>query len=275
MEITMDIYIPPTAKPLDDKDSPQTILIGIQGQPGSGKTVASLTFPNPIILHFDKTDITGLIKSAAIIKDVTPYQIPFWSETFILDTLKQRKTSKGGLVDRREAFTSWLRQENAKFKSNQTIILDSWSSMQDSFDNVTFDASEKVYNTKGEENFYAPWDAKISYSLEVVELLKSFNCNVVVLFHETRERDKKTGEFLEKMQPLMQGKFMTELKRHFPYFVRQHCREPLDEKGQPRKGVDPEYLWQVKSSNDFDCKFIGQPSRPVYLPANYNSLIKV
>lgn len=259
-------YIPPTAYEISQ--SPKKIRIGIQGMPGTGKTGSALTFPNPTILNFDDTDIDGLIKSIPELKDVKPRQVPFYSEQFIAETLKEPYV--GGslkLVDRREAFAKWLERENTKFTPDSTVILDSWSSMQDAFDSITFHPSQKVYSKQGEENFYAAWDAKIAYSSRIIEALKSCNCHVVVLFHEQLERDKKTGELLNKLQPVMQGKFITELKRHFPYYVRAIYRDKEDDNGPAG------YIWQVKSSDTFDCKYIGKIDRKTFVKANYQSLL--
>jgi len=265
----MTTYIPPTAQSI--KDTLKKFRIGIQGFPGTGKTGASLTFPNPLILHFDDTDLKGLIQSIPalqdLFKDKEPPHVPFYSEKFVVETLAEPLVGPVRLVNRRDAFVKWLGKENTKFTPDSTLILDSWTSMQDAFDAITFHESQKVYSKGGDENFYAPWDAKITYSSLVIDLLKSCNCNVVVIFHEQAERDKKTGELLNKLQPVMQGKFITELKRHFPYYVRQGYREKADDDGPAG------YVWQVKSSDNFDCKFIGKPDRKKYIPANYNALL--
>jgi hypothetical protein len=147
--------------------------------------------------------------------------------------------------------------------------------MQDAFDNVTFHESEKVFaKTTGEEKYRVPWAQKLAYATEAMELFKSMKCNVVILFHEQQRRDEKTGDALDKIEPLMQGKFNLELKRHFPYFVRQWCRQPLDANDKPDPKARPEYVWQIVSNDSFDAKYIGKPDRPRFVPANYSSLIK-
>jgi hypothetical protein len=249
---------------------PTTFRIGIQGPPGSGKTAAALTFPNPIFVPFDNTDIKGLLQLPHL-ASVHPQQVPFHKREFITDVLKVKEL-RGGKVDMHLALCKWLQDEAKKLTQDSTLIIDSWTALQDNIDAWLF--SEPFYTKKGEEDFFEPWSLKIDFSKNIFTALKSLSCNVVVIFHESQERDKVTGALLDKLQPVMQGKYITRIKEHFPYYVRQMVRQKKDTKGIPIEGEHPEYLWQVVSDNKFDCKFIGWPERPMYVKADYKSLVE-
>lgn len=270
-----NIYIPPESTSLSE--SPSTKRIGIQGPGGSGKTASSLTFPNPLVLNLDNTDIRGLIKSVSALSELfkveLPRQLPFYDKNFVVDKLGV-KIQKCGVLETHTAVRKWLREEGPKLTANQTAIVDSWTALQDSFDAFIFHPENACYTSDGKVDFYAPWDAKIDFSMEVLTLLQNLKCNVVVLFHENKERDKVTGKLLDKNQPLMQGKFVAKLKNYFPYFVRQMVTHKVDAKLQPINADGPvEYLWQVKAGPEFDAKFIGKPDRPMLVDATYSSLL--
>jgi len=264
-------YLPPGTESLKDiKLGP--IRLGLQGPPGSGKTFAALTFPSPIVADFDNAlhDHFG--------KDIP--RIPFWEPDFILNRMEWKdsegKLRKGfpletpiekrhQIPNRRDAFKMWLKQEAIKFSPSQTLILDSWTTLQDAFDAKTW--AEPTYAKKtGEIDEYAPWDAKITYSEEIVGILSGLRCNVVVNFHEIQQRDPKTGILLDKTQPLMQGKFIAKLKLYFPFFFRQFAPN------ENRTLLPKNYVWQVSPNEAFDPKCCSEKLRTQgVVLANYKS----
>src|SRR4051812_30379750 len=109
------------------EELPRRFFIGIQGAPGSGKSAASLTFPNPIFCPFDRTDIKGLIKSCSHLFNVKPLQIPFHRKDFIADVLGFKEFRKKMFYDIHGALSKWLNEEGIKLSSDKTLIIDSWS----------------------------------------------------------------------------------------------------------------------------------------------------
>jgi hypothetical protein len=82
-----------------------------------------------------------------------------------------------------------------------------------------------------------------------------------VTFHEARERDKKTGEILSKVQPLMQGKFVTKIMSYFSDFYRTLVFDKLDKEKKPiftqvENGLkkEVEYFVQTQSDGQANCK---------------------
>jgi hypothetical protein len=289
-------YLPTHSKPISEIPF-QQIRLGIQGAPGEGKTYASLNgWPGPIVVadfdnklgvHKDRTDVRVL---------------PFWSARFINEDLKINnapfsngyigKTTRGGVgkpdpklpPNRRDALTWWLSTEGQKLENDQTLILDSWTSLQAAFDQQT--EIEPEVGRDGKVNEFAFWMAKIDWSADVCSLLKSLNCHVICTFHEMPQRDPKSGMLLEKIQPLMQGKFTTQIASHFTDFFRQIAVPRYNRKGEEVKlhvpgnrsyslSKDVEYFWQITSDDEFSAtSTLTKADGAKYVPAEYGSFLK-
>jgi hypothetical protein len=113
--------------------------------------------------------------------------------------------------------------------------------------------------------------------------LTSARANIVVNFHETQQRDPKTGQLIDKILPLMQGKFVASLKKYFSDFYRCIVFDVLDSTGKPTLKKDPntgketreklvEYYWQVKSDGTFDAKTRMTGEVPMYIPQGYKNI---
>lgn len=258
-----NIYIPQIAK--SELETYSTMTVGLQGPSGSGKTAAALTFPNPIIALFEKPDFKGLL-TLPHLTSVKPLILPFYSHEW-LDENKFPKfnnpDTRSPMHDPAGAFKKWLDGTARQLTNQQTLVIDNWTRLQELFDKINW--SYKTLTKDGLEDFREPWDRKLTFSEEIMNPVVSLNCNIVVLFHEIQERDKKTGEVLDKIQPLQKGQFAVKLKSYFPNFFRQHCRENKDTKAI-------EYVWQVKGSSNFDAK-CSKPNLPQFVPANYSSLL--
>ena len=283
----MPLYTPPNSYTLDTVTFPQ-IRLGIQGPPGSGKTYAALTFPNPIVLDFDNN--LGVHVGR---KDVTV--VPFFNPTYIWEVLKvsNEPFQKGNFprndnkrpANRRDALLKWLREHGNKLTTEQTLVLDSWTSVQNSFHEQQ--DMEPEYTNKNTINEYAPWQNKLRYSAEVCKLLEGLTCHVVVTFHEFCERDPKSGELIEKYRPLMQGKFVAEIAGHFTDFFRQVVVPQKKKNGDLVKisappssselyslSCDREFFWQIRQDEECDPKCgMTKVGSWKYLPANFQSFV--
>lgn len=242
----------------------------IQGPPGSGKTVAAATFPDPYWLACE----TGLFQQKdAILKihgiDVTKFKIiPFYDDTFtrkffeqekLLKVEKKNPNTQELVLNRRDGVRLWLQRFAKDIPPGSTLVLDSWTALQEYFDRMT--ETEPAYTKKGEIDEFDFWARKIEYSEAICSLLEQLNCGVVVLCHEAPERDKSTGQLLDKIQPLQQGKFVTKFKRYFSNCFRSSVTG------------DGRYVWQTKSDKQFDakCSIVGLPNP---IEAHYKSLIQ-
>lgn len=239
-------------------------LYGIQGEPSSGKTHAALSFPNPIVLDFDRK-----------LPALNPWtnkpvpNIPFWDAAFIH---KIMGTSPPTWCNRRDALLRWLRVEGPKIPADYTLIIDSWTRIQNNFDLHAEEPLNQIpYKTKeGDYDKFKFYGHKVIYSTQVMEAFKALSCLVVITFHEQAARDDK-GRLTGKYKPLQDGQFKDQLAGHMAVLMRQVNPDRLT------------YLWQVRSNAFFSCMM-----PPIYnfpetlqtkttkdaIPANWNELQK-
>jgi hypothetical protein len=120
-------------------------------------------------------------------------------------------------------------------------------------------------------------------------MIKTFECNVVVTFHETFERDK--DDRIIGIRPLMQGKFVDQLSAHFTDWYRHKFIKFNDEKtglNDKEKDIlkefapmvvkgDSAFMWQVnKDEIALSCKTSRKtiPDGVRYIPACYEAMVK-
>lgn len=203
-----DIYTPPGCTTLAEiKEQPQ-LRLGLQGPPGSGKTWAALKFPNPIVLNIDR----GLVSHFGR-KDVI--EIPFYNPSFV-----DKIVPRSGLScppNRKDAILKWLASEGQKLTSNQTLIIDSQTQLQNAF-HAEYRINP-VITKSGRIDDFAEWNLKVIYFGELMEWLKTLKCNVIYICHETADRDK-TGELNGMVRPLLTGQFADQLASHFTDWFR-------------------------------------------------------
>jgi hypothetical protein len=252
--------------------------VGIQGAPGTGKTFAAATFPDPHFLELENTldDAAAGIQHHLGIDVSTIKRIKFFNDDWVRQYCKTAGigvVELAGVVNKRDAIKHWILNKGKTIPITSSLILDTWTTLQIFFDQMT--VLQPSYTKKGEIDEFAFWDKKITYSEEVMTALESLECNVVVLLHEHQQRDPATGMLLDKIQPLMQGKFVTYIKKYFPNFFRAKARVRLDSSGKPvtKDGRDVvDYVWQTASDREFDakCSVVGLSA---YVPATYKSLV--
>ena len=235
------MHIPQNSVNLKNVTYPQ-IRLGLQGPPASGKTTSALTFPNPVVADLDN----GLTKYSG--SDII--SIPFYDYDWICNYDSKYKPFKpGAQPNRRDAFLRFLREDALKLTNEQTLIIDSWTSLQTFFDQQQ-ELEPKITKT-GQIDDYDFWARKIEYSEKVMVYLCSLKCHVIVTFHESSVRDLKSGFLLEKVAPLMSGKFLAQIKKWFTDFFRMVNEEEKDKTGKVTKC---NYFWQIMSDNNFDAK---------------------
>lgn len=240
------MYIPESSKNLKDLSFPQ-IRLGLQGESGTGKSFSALTFPNPFVVDFDGS----LTAHAGRDIPTAPFYDEEWVEKYAGGAYKRQLQHVDAFANRRDALLHFLQKEALKFTKDQTLIIDSWSAVQLAFDNQTSKFPKKT--KEGAVDDFAFWADKIEYSEKLCVFFMSVKCHVVVTFHEDPVRNKTTGELMSKIAPLMQGKFVVQLKRFFTDFFRTVVQVEKDPAtGQEKKA--PTFLWQVRSDNKFDAK---------------------
>ncbi len=247
-------------------DYPKTYHILDQGMPGTGKSIAAATFPNITWAAFE----TGIFQRKDDVKklydiDITTFNYaPFYQQDFsrsILAAANSTCRELKGVLNVKDAFYIWLRECATKLPVDATLVLDSWTALQEYFD--IFQDQDKKVTKSGEEDAFYFWGKKIEYSEKICSLLESLQCSVFVICHESQDRDKVTGKLLDKVQPLMQGKFVTKFKRYFSHCFRSKVIEDENKKLS--------YVWQCQSDKEFDAK--SGVGYPLYIPAHYKNLL--
>jgi len=255
-----------------DAEKYNNFILGIQGLPGTGKTVSTMTFPNPIYALFERPDFEGILQLPQFKGRELPPILPFYDEKFVTKTLEQPLSGK--LADPANAFKRFLDSEDCmKFTAEQTLVLDNWTRLQDFWDEVNWSLPlYPTYTRKNEIDDFAPWERKIDFSTHICKRIAKLNCNVVFLFHESQDRDPQTGRLLDKVQPLMQGKFTAKLKGYFPNFYRAVRRLKKDKDGKTMVPETQEFMWRITSNDDFEAKNSNGSLVGPLIPADYASL---
>lgn len=279
--MSTEIYIPKNSITLDQQTIAQ-IRLGIQGAPGEGKTFAAMTFPNPVVVNFDR----GL---GAHIGRKDIIEIPFHNPGFVDSITKRNKPTDP--PNKRDAFIKWLETEGFKLTNNQTLVVDASTGLEAAFESQQ--NLEPVVTRDGFHDTYAFWRAKIDYFNQVTDIFFSLNCNVIYTAHEQEERTKK-GDYTGKIKPMMTGQFADKLVSKFTDWVRAVAvtkKDPdklsdkdLKDFGFKTKNEYKEmcdkfprntaYLWKLDSDDIFSGKVSSLVNFPTYIPAGYESFCK-
>jgi len=218
-------------------------MVLLIGPPGAGKTTGMLTFPDVIVVDYDRKLPSGVPT------------IPIWDEAFC-DTLIKRQSPLHP-VCRRDCIRKWLRQYGTQIPPGHTLGLDSWTKLQIEFDQYAeWDPSPYMTKgTRGEPPEYDGrkfYDHKLTYSNEICTLLAQLKCHVVVTCHEQINRDKE-GNPTGLVKPLQRGQFADQMAIYFNLVARCVIIKGVDGK--------PQYKWRIASDADFYA--IRPPSMPI------------
>ena len=278
------LYIPPSCRPLSEDTAKQQVRLGIQGFPGTGKNwsilgspdSAQVGFPHPLVLNIDR----GLGAHQGI-KWI--YEVPIYK-------MFKRHEQKDKL-------TEWLDREGSKLTENQTLIIDSLSSL-DQIYHMWFKDNEArlAVGSNGSYNNFVEWQMKEKWFNEIHVMLKSFRCDIVLLCHEAERADKPTtpgqpGLYSGKIRPVLSGKFGDLIIREYTDWFRQHsASKNLDPKEDTLRNFhmtkaefitmcnsfsgETIYYWQTKGNDLFDAKASSLVNPPTFIPATYESFLK-
>lgn len=258
-------YTPPNSRKCSDLKGGQ-VRIGLMGYPFTGKTWSALTFPNPVVLNLDNKLGAHSNREDVIV-------LPFSDGAFCDQYSKRVSASHPPNV--RNAVKKWLQTEGLKLEADQTLVIDSWTMLQNWFDiQETIEPQYSVSTGKVDE--FAAWASKKQFSRDICEYLKLIRCNyIIVTFHETDERDKKSGKVTGKVRPLMEGSFKDQVSGHFTDWFRQHAIDKLKEPNKSDSEViGTSYLWQTQSDSIADCGTGSLINVPRMIQADYETFLK-
>lgn len=270
------MYIPKNCKSLKDSSVPQ-IRLAIQGYGGTGKTWSALTFPNPVVLNIDNG--LGAHQGREDVIDVR-----LWDKDYC-KTLVPNYTK----FNLRDVIDKWFEVEAPKLEKGQTLVIDGNTGIQNAY-HLWYSAN-MVTTKAGKVDDFGEWNLKKPFYANIFETLKTLQCDVVYLCHES-EKKEKNGEYLGKVRPLLTGSVGDEMVGHFTDFFRQFAQDkptfPMaPEKLAMWKMTEAEmknyvlsykdntvYFWQTESSDIFDAKRSSLVDAPRFIPAHYNSFLK-
>ena len=253
--IASKMHIPSNGETLENVSFPH-IRVLIVGAAKSGKTFSAMTFPNPIVLDFDN-GLTAFKGRNDIIR------IPFYSDAWCIE--KAKCSVKNDTVDRYNGLCKWIKEEGFKLSKEQTLVLDSWTTYQSYSDIYLAKNPVIIKDSSGKlvEDSYKYWDKKQKQAEVIHTLLTSLECHVVVLAHELHERDKETGQLLDKIKPLMQGQFPNRMSNYYTDVFRMVAVSETTKESAELMRVsngdltklqkDTKYYWQCKQSNAFNA----------------------
>jgi len=280
-----ELYKPKGSIFLSESEDNQ-VRLGIQGAPFSGKTTAALTFPNPVILTYDRKI------SAHLHRNDVPL-IPFYNPAYI-DTIVRRPGIQAP-PEKKDALIKWLETEGLKLTHEQTLLVDGCTGIEDAFHTwFTYNETELATSKKGEFNKFIQWDLKKKYFTEVWNAFKAIQCDVVFICHEQDDRNKD-GTYNGKIKPLLTGQAADKMGANFTDWVRQvviskpKTNEQIDKicqwAGVGKTTVDewckataPEYssihLWETQGGDIFDGGVSSLLNAPKYILATYDTFAK-
>ena len=272
------MYLPPNCNTLKNAKQPQ-IRLGIQGYPGTGKTWAALTFPNCVVINFDR----GL--GAHVGRDDV-IEVPFYDADFVKTVYPMNAKNK------RDAFTYWLETIGSKLEHEQTLVVDGITGIQAAHEAWVKDNGSLMVSNKGKYDDFKPWNFKLEWLSYLMDLTKSLKCSVIWIAHETPAKEKD-GTYTGKLRPLLSGQFADQLASHCTDWFRQHAIElprenPKEEdlkskyrltlneylehkKSLPRNTM---YVWQTDGDDFADCKCSSLVNFPPRILANYTAFDK-
>lgn len=175
-------------------------FIGIIGPPGCGKSTFAALFPNPLFLDWDNKVPPG------------KNRVPFYNPDFLRSITKQGKDE---VPNAALAFQMWIKANKALL-TNETPIVDSWSSYQDACDRYQEYIKPR---DGGADAVFAFYRVKIQHSTNLMQDLRALPQTVIILIHELPERTKD-GDLTGKIKPNMEGSFADNMASKLTDFYR-------------------------------------------------------
>lgn len=264
---------------MDSDTSRPQIRLGIQGYPKTGKTFNALSFPNPVVINMDRGLGAHIGRSDVV-------DVPFYNPAYV-DSIVKRDGAQAP-VNKRDALLKWLMTTATQLISEQTLILDGSTSIQNAF-HTQYNLNP-VLTKNGKIDDFAEWRLKGEYFGQLCDQIKMLKCDVVYICHETPDRDT-SGSLNGMVRPLLTGQFGDQLASHFTDWFRSWAisksisdmKKFMDWSGMSEAQVketiansstDTIYLWQTMSDNIAKCGTSTLVGQPKMILANYSSFVK-
>lgn len=185
--------------------------------------------------------------------------MPMYDKKFVTEQMKQQNSVN--------ALTWFLTNDAAKLTNQQTIILDSVSTIGDAV-MAQLEKMAPVGKT-GEKDGFWIWKMWAEWWRTMVTQLTTLSCHVVVCAHEVEHRDAETGRLLG-YKWLMKGQDFSPRMAQFFTDVFRQTKKSTEANGK----VKEEYMWQVKADNLFPFACSRMSIEDKLIPANFAELKK-
>lgn len=228
------------------------IRLLLVGPPKWGKTYSVVkTFPNPIVVDFDNglTAIKGV--------DVAPFYDDEWLKKML-----------PGTIMKSNALIQFLLKHATQLSSDQTLVLDSLSTITDELNRDLTKLQPKGKDGKPDGYWY--WNQWGDWLRGFCIILTTLKCNVVLIAHEVEVRDGEDGKLTGYRWLLDGKKFSPRLSQFFTDVFRQ-TKETKEVAGK----VIETYKWQVKQTTLFPYANTRMTCDTLYIPADYNEMKKL
>lgn len=257
--MSSEIYIPPSAANTKDIDIAQRRIL-LCGEVGDGKTFTSMTTsPNPILVDFDNGVTDPRLVSLGI-----PH-IRIYDSKYCKEVLKKDV--------RCNALKEFLKTDGPKFARNQTLIIDSLSSLQDDVLEYNWSVAKKIKvegSQEMQEDTRDWWYKNKEWWVEIFTYMMRLNCHVILTAHLAEKIQKiknSESELMVGFGPMVSGSVRHEIGRFFTDVIKQHT---ISKKVGDK--IITEYLWQVKPDPMFKTKCRAQTDS-INIPASFNGLL--
>jgi hypothetical protein len=249
------LFIPSVCKKSSDLDIAQRRLLLIS-EPGDGKTFTSLmTSPNPQLIDIDK----GITDPRLIKLEFPTYNI--WDDKWCNEVLK--KSVKCNAV------MEVVMQYGPKLAPNQTLILDSISSLEDDLRDYMWEMTP-VSRKTGQKEGFDFWEKMLEYWIKLFTQMSKLKCHIIVTAHLGERRDKENGVLLG-YGALIDGKMKQQIGRFFTDVLKQvSVTKVIDAQGRKKT----EYKWQAMPDEYFKTKCRSIVTNQ-FIPADFNNLLKL
>ena len=224
-----------------------------QGRGGTGKTTCALSFPSPLVFHFDLNE--GTIMNYPGV----PMVSPTWEELreVWLPAITTRKLTE-------------LVQDDARFSDYtvQTIVLDSLTAFCDANFNELSNEGYKDLGYDGWGMYYTRVQKLLAAACGATKAKRGLETyNVAATIHEDTKKDDKGN--VKSIQPAVQGRMSNFLDTYFTTHLLTDHRKAKNPDGTMKTGGEMEFVCYTTSQGHRKCKpdQIGTGERFQALPA--------
>ncbi len=232
----------------DETTNIKALLIGA---PGSGKSTAAATFPNPVILDFDN-NTPPEVKAMPGVRHLPLYDKAYRKE--IVDGIKSLgPAAKRQYVDYAPMLTIYLlcNQLANELTEKDTLIFDSVSRYASMAAKMIDVQEEKAI----EKNSYHRWAVFAETMETAFDCVSVLPCNQVAIMHEEELRDPESNRILAVRWLVDGKKFAHKVPQYFGNIFR--CIRKAPETGKQfdaNEKAKVEYYWQVQPDSKFPAR---------------------